>query len=64
MLSSIWIVIIVAFFSDISHDFVNKSLVYGLLYNNNSVQNLLLPFCCILKKDTLRHIPVLGGLGK
>ena len=27
-------------------------------------QNPLAPFCCVLGKDTLRHIPLLGGLGK
>ena len=26
--------------------------------------NLVAPFCCVLGKDTLRHIPLLGGLGK
>ena len=29
-----------------------------------SVQNLLAPSCCVLEKDTLRHIPLLGGLDK
>ena len=28
-----------------------------------SVQNLLVPFCCVFRKDTLQHFP-LGGLGK
>ena len=29
-----------------------------------SVQNLLAPFCCVLGEDTLRHFPLLSGLGK
>ena len=29
-----------------------------------SVQNPLVPFCCVLGKDTLWHFPLLGGLGK
>ena len=29
-----------------------------------SVQNLLAPFCCVLEKDTVRHFPLLAGLGK
>ena len=29
-----------------------------------SIQNLLTPFCCALGKGTLRHFPLLGGLGK
>ena len=36
----------------------------GLVTNTVSVQNPLAPFCCVLGKDTLRHIPLLGGLGK
>ena len=28
------------------------------------VQNSLVPFCCVLGKNTLRHLPLLGGLGK
>ena len=29
-----------------------------------SVQNPLAPFCYVLGKDTLRHLPLLGGFGK
>ena len=29
-----------------------------------SLQNLLTPFGCVLGKDTLRHFPLLGSLGK
>ena len=32
--------------------------------NMVAVENLLAPFCCVLGKDTLRHFPLLGGLGK
>ena len=35
-----------------------------LMTNMVSVQNPLAPFCCVLGKDTLRHIPLLVGLGK
>ena len=26
--------------------------------------NPLAPFCCVLRKDTIRHFSVIGGLGK
>ena len=29
-----------------------------------AIQNLLVSFCCVLEKETLRHFPLLGGLGK
>ena len=32
--------------------------------NMVSVQNLLVPFCCVLGKNTLLHFPLRGGLGK
>ena len=28
------------------------------------LKNPLAPFCCVLGKDTSRHIPLLGGLGR
>ena len=36
----------------------------GLVINTVSVQNPLAPLCCVLGKDTLRHILLLGGPGK
>ena len=33
-------------------------------YDRHVVQNLLAPSCCVFEKDTLRHFPLLGGLGK
>ena len=36
----------------------------GLVTNMISVQNPLMPFCCVLGKDTLQHIPLLSGPGK
>ena len=34
------------------------------MINMDSVQNPLMVFCCVFGKDTLQHIPLLGGLGK
>ena len=38
--------------------------VPGLVTNMVSVQNPLVPLCCVLGKDTLQHLPLLGGPGK
>ena len=35
-----------------------------LVTNTVLVQNPLTPFCFVLGKDTLWHIPLLGGPGK
>ena len=39
-----------------------KSVVIAI--DTVSVQNLLVPFRCVLEKDTLCHFPLLGGLSK
>ena len=36
----------------------------AIVINMVWVQNLLALFCCVLGKDTLRHFPLLGCLGK
>ena len=36
----------------------------GLMINMVSIQNPLVPFCCVLGKDTLWHFPLLNGLDK
>ena len=36
----------------------------GLMISMVLVQNPLVPFCCVLGKDILRHFPLLGGLDK
>ena len=41
---------------DFSHSFFTSLFSHSFL--------TLAPFCCVLKKDTLRHIPLLGGSGK
>ena len=36
----------------------------GIVINMVEVQNLLALFCCVPGKETLRHFPQQGGLGK
>ena len=38
--------------------------IAGIVIDMVLVQNLLVPFCCILGKDTLWPFPLLGRLGK
>ena len=42
------------------HDRVVKSTVNVIKII--SIQNLLVPFCCVVEKDTLWHFPLLGSL--
>ena len=43
---------------------VDAKRIDGNSINMVPVQNLLAPFCCVVAKDTLRHLPLLGCLRK
>ena len=49
------------------HDCTSSQTIHSLTSSHlplftTSVQNPLMPFCCVLGKDTLWHFPLLGGL--